>query len=284
MRGEYLTPLGGLVPNSFTATNNIPIQTIPKTSHNMPYYFLIALFILFLSCSDKKESKKTIKKNIEYLYSYDPNSDSDTSVGFFFMLNNSHEESLNLYADLDSFYRIIPEKVYYFIFELHNNKFAITVDSTTKIYKFGLNKFDKILTIPSGLWSESKIKIDTIDINADGFNDILLPLDLASICLFYHPEKKTLVYDYQSDLRNIQIDLKKKEATSFYRWSSAVFAIEQYSFRIKEETMSLWFNNPEAFIAYGCENIFVTKKFDKNGNIAKVDTIKVNCGTTKYKN
>jgi len=248
----------------------------------MKYFYVILSFIFFTACHTLDTEKKLVKSyndsDITYLYIYRDDSISEKSklVDSLMLLKSGNEQSLVLYNGIDSICKTVDGFIYLNVFKINNEKFAIIVDSATKVYKFNHDKFERILNIPCGI-GFSNIKLEKLDINADSFLDILLKIPTGSIygdaciCLFYNPDKKTFIYDSKSDIANIELNLKEKKVESFHSCFSTVYYIEKYSFRKIEQKiyLSKTTDNPKY------DNFVKVTKFDKNGNVFKVDTIEI---------
>lgn len=161
------------------------------------------------------------------------------------------------------------------IFKLENEKFAIVIDSTTKIYKFIEGNYKQIISINSAFGFGTDVKIKQNRLNLDKFKDVLLEIPSGGsygsdfIFLFYNPTTKAFDYDNQADLRNIEFDRKSQKIVSNYQWSKATFVLEKNKFRKIAQTYYLKFSGAG-------EEFFDKKevtKYDKTGKIISVDTV-----------
>ena len=248
---------------------------ILKKANMIKFGIVILTFFFLISCASEK------KMDILYLYIYNDNSANSKPIDSFAVIDSSFEKSLSFYKDFDSISKNIPQIVYFSIFTIHQDKFAILIDTTTKVYKLINDKFEKQFDIPCEI-SSSAIRLEKLDINSDGETDILLKIssDGAAgdifICLFYNPEKGNLEYDNKTELRNIVLNLSKREVKSFYNWSSANFKIEKSSFKKIEEEKYLMYSTTD----FKYENYKEVTTFDKDGKIITVDTLEIEKSTT----
>ncbi|MFZ4399426.1 MAG: hypothetical protein ACOYO1_05280 [Bacteroidales bacterium] len=248
----------------------------------MKYYtlFFAISIIMFNSCSNYN-AKEGKENNLTYIYIYNSNLDSISKSkpcdSLCVYNDSSYEKSLNLYKNTDSLCKLVEGFIYINIFRLYNEKYAILIDSTTKIYKFVGGEYKRLYSIPVEFGTSSELKLDKMDINSDGFKDLVLQLTTGGtsgdeyICLFYNPIIKTLIYDSTAELRDVEFKINEKKLISHYRWSSAVFAIEKYSFRLLEDHI---------YMIYSCnnskyDNMEEVLKYDRNGTLIRKDTLKL---------
>lgn len=240
----------------------------------MKKLFLLSIFLYF-SCVDNVHNKVD---NLTYYYIYDCDTTTISKQAcdsICMYSDSSYEKSLKLYKNYNSFCKGIPGFFYINVFKHYDEKYAILIDSTTKIYKLNNNEFKKLYTIPVEVATSSLIKTDKIDFNSDGYKDVVIQIPTGGtagdefICLFYNPIEKTLIYDSNSELRNIEFDIQNKKLKSNYRWSSAVFNIEQYSFSLLEDHI---------YLNYTCndnnlKNMEEVITYNKKGDIINRDTL-----------
>lgn len=204
-------------------------------------HFLIILFSLSILYCCKS-------KNISYMYIYDNKSESNLPIDSLLVIDSSFEKSLEYYKDKDSISKIIDGIVYF-----------------------------SILEIPTEI-GVSNIRIEKNDINSDNYQDILIYEPTGGTagdicyCLFYDNEKRTFKYDKNVELRNIEIFSKEKQVICSYNWSSVIYQIENSSFKKIEETKYLEYSSTNP----NYENLKEITKFDTDGKIITIDTVKIN--------
>ncbi|WP_338811889.1 hypothetical protein V9L05_10730 [Bernardetia sp. Wsw4-3y2] len=160
---------------------------------------------------------------------------------------------------------------------MENEKFAFVIDSTTKIYKFIEGNYKQIISTNSAFAFGTNVKIEQKRLNLDKFKDVLVEIPSGGmggsefLFLFYNPTTKSFDYDYETELRNIEFDIKKQKVVSHYQWSKATFVLENNKFRKIDQTYYLRFSSAkEEFI----DKEQVTK-YDKEGRIVSIDTVKI---------
>jgi len=103
---------------------------------------IIILSTYFLySCNFKiKDNQLENKSNLTYMYIYNNENDSSKSLptdSLCLYNDSTYEQSLNLYKNTDSICKSIDGILFFSVFKLNNEKFAIIVDSaSTKVFKF----------------------------------------------------------------------------------------------------------------------------------------------------
>ncbi len=210
--------------------------------------------------------------NVTYVYTR--TNDNGQAIDSLKLCASNYETTLDFYKNADSLSQSAPGIIYMSIFKSEDQKFAILVDSTTKVYKFTENKFEKILHIDCSI-SSTEISQNKLDINADGHADVVIEIPTGGtygsdfIFLFYNSDLKTLEYDKNAKMRNCEIDLKLQQVRCNYNWSSTLFAIDKYGFRKLESYTYLRFvtNNPKL------EHATERRIYSRTGNIIQVDTI-----------
>ncbi|MFN8437430.1 MAG: hypothetical protein U0V72_07265 [Cytophagales bacterium] len=235
---------------------------------------LLILFCL-LSCSNKTDRQSETNPSCEKVcYLYTRTNESGEPTDSLKICETNYETTLDFYKKEDSLSQAILGIIYINIFKIEGEKFAILIDTTTKVYKFTGKGFEKIQHINCAIGQTEIIKTK-VDINSDSHADILVEIPSGGthgtdcIFLFYNPEKKTLEYDRNSEMRNCEIDFKNKRVKSYYNWSSALFGVERYSFKKLEFYKYLRFvsNNPKF------ENMIERTVYGRKGNVTKIDTI-----------
>lgn len=114
-----------------------------------------------------------------------------------------------------------------------------------------------------------------LDVNLDGFMDLVIELPgwetygSDFVFLFYHPNRKTLVFDEKSNMRNCSMDVKKGWVKSSYSYSSMLYAIEKYSFRKRVSYEYLMYTSNDSKL----KNKTIRSVFDRKGRIVQTDTI-----------
>jgi len=88
--------------------------------------------------------------------------------------------------------------------------------------------------------------------------------------LFYNSSTKSFDYDAETELRNIEFNVKKQILVSHYLWSKATFVLENNKFRKIDQTYYLRFSNTKDEVV---DKSQITK-YDKQGNVISIDTIK----------
>ena len=183
--------------------------------------------------------------NLTYMYIYDNENDSNIGVpsdSLCLYNDSTYEQSLNLYKNTDSICKTIHGFLFFTVFKLNNEKFAIISDSTTtKIYKFNSSEFKRLYLIPDIGVDEPTVIMENQDINSDGYTDIVVHIPNAGcrgdvyVCLFYNPELKTLIYDNKVSLYDLEFYPKEKKVISTYYKTSSIYIIENYSFKFLKE-------------------------------------------------
>ena len=98
------------------------------------------------------------------------------------------------------------------IFKLENEKFALIIDSTTKIYKFIEGNYQQIISTNSRFAFGTNIKIEQKKLNLDKFKDVLIEIPSGGtagsefLFLFYNSSTKSFDYDAETELRNIEFN------------------------------------------------------------------------------
>lgn len=261
----------------------------------MKNIFLL-LILLLSACSpaqktigqDKSDTLQTIKiietKVVEtepkeehlrywYIYSNGNHKEPSDSLGWY---RSNYKKSLALYNNVDNISKTVHNiGLHLSIFKLENEKFALVIDSTTKIYKFIEGNYKQIISTNSAFAFETDVKIEQKRLNLDKFKDILLEIPSGGsygsdfIFLFYNPTTKLFDYDDETDLRNIEFDVNTQKVVSHYRWSKATFVLENNKFRKIDETYYLKFRGIG-------EDFFDKKeitKYNKEGKVISIDTV-----------
>lgn len=227
------------------------------------------------SCSKNADIESEVNSSCDKVsYLYTKKDESGKPTDSLKLCESYYESTLDFYKNEDSLNQIVAGLIYITIFKIEGDKFAILVDSTTKVYKFTGKKFENIHHINYGIGS-TEITKTRVDINSDSHPDILVEIPSGGthgsdyIFLFYNPELRTLEYDKNFEMRNCEIDLKDKRVKCNYNWSSALFAVEKYSFKKLESNKYLRFvsDNPKF------ENMIERTIYDINGNVTKSETI-----------
>ena len=223
----------------------------------------------------KNNSKKAISNQPVYLYIYNRQYINNKPIDSLMIFESDYDRTLTLYAKYNSFFKIVDGVIGINIFKLNNQKFALIIDSITHVYKFEGNSFINILNVKIGLGISSELKIKKIYLNSDNYEDFMLIMPTGGsagdyyLCFFYDPELETLKYDNNTELRNVEF-IKRNQINCSYNWSSSMYVIEKYFFRKIETTYYLIYSGKEKL-----ENKAVVTKYDKNGNIIKIDTIDI---------
>ena len=246
-----------------------------------PSAFLLFILILLTGCSSKgkkiAETNRAENDSIIELYIYhdklsDTSTQPDDSLKIY---RSSFEKSLELYKNIDALEKEVENQVYISIFKLLDKKFSIIIDSTAiKVFEFTNGHYKKIQNIDSEIGING-INLQKIDINSDGFNDILIEIPSggffgsAYTCLFYNSVSKSLVCDRNIELRNIELNLKKKLLTSNLSMTSETYYIDNYKFKLIEKKVNLGKTTGIEKL----ENTFEISKYDLMGNLIRKDTL-----------
>ncbi|WP_338793246.1 hypothetical protein [Bernardetia sp. MNP-M8] len=165
-----------------------------------------------------------------YIYSNGNHKQPSDSLGWY---RSDYEKSLALYNDVDNLSKTVHNiGLHVSIFKLENEKFAFVIDSTTKIYKFIEGNYKQIISTNSAFAFGTNVKIEQKRLNLDKFKDVLVEIPSGGmggsefLFLFYNPTTKSFDYDYETELRNIEFDIKKQKVVSHYQWSKATFVLE----------------------------------------------------------
>lgn len=244
--------------------------------------YLIALIIFTLfgflclsacstSTSMQNETNSTCDK---VTYVYTRTNDNGQAIDSLKLCTSNYETTLDFYKNVDSLSQSASGIIYMSIFKIEDQKFAILVDYTTKVYKFTGNKFEKIQHIDCSIGS-AEISQNKLDINADRHTDVVIEIPTGGaygsdfIFLFYNSDLKTLEYDKNAKMRNCEIDLKLQQVRCNYNWSSTLFAIDKYGFRKLESYTYLRFVSDNPKVKKMTERTI----YSKAENIIQIDTI-----------
>lgn len=227
---------------------------------------LIIGSVIVFSCH-KKAVNSAYK--IEYPYIYDD--EWTTPVDSIKLYAGvPFEKSLKLYKDSDTLTKAIEGFVYLKLFKIRDQKFAILADSSsTSCYKFmPSGQIKKEFSIGVGLGTKAITEIR--DLNGDGYNDVVYTMRSGGFygddnCLFfYDPKKKTLVYNENPDLRNIEIN--SDTVSSYTKFHDEKYVIRGFDLRLIESTEYLQQEN---------EGKKVMRHYDAKANEIKRDTLTV---------
>jgi hypothetical protein len=242
----------------------------------MKVSIIIIITVIFFSCNRTIERNEMINHSekedrIAYFYYYGDTTNTPTDS--IKMYANNFEKSLEFYKDYDSISKTNYLNFYFNVFKINNEKFAVLIDSTTKIYKFQGNHFEKLFTENIAI-VPLKIEVNKIDLNSDGFLDFFLKIPSGGshgddyLCFFYLEKSKSLVYENKVDLCNIEINLKEKTITSNFSMSSEVYLIDGFSLRLLEKRLYLSYSGEKKL-----QNKIEITKFNNNGKEVSKDTV-----------
>ncbi|MFT3794289.1 hypothetical protein [Flavobacterium sp.] len=187
--------------------------------------FALCIAGLLVACQKQRMPKS-------YLYVYNSKNQVVDSIA---SVDGTLDGVLPFYEDQDSISRMIANAGYFCIFTLHEEKFAVVIDSVTKVYRYTADGFKKSLQLPYSIGT-SKVSLRTVDVNRDHRRDVLFKIPSGGsagdlhLCLFYDPDQKELVYDARHELWNAQWEFKEKIVHTQNRWSSALYCIDRYGF------------------------------------------------------
>jgi hypothetical protein len=243
--------------------------------------FILFTILLLTSCSTNKKNindktQKDIDNIIElYIYNYESDNELNMPIDSISVYSSSYEKSLELYKEIDSLEKQVWGHVYFSIFKLKEKKFSVIIDSTTvKVFKFSNNNYKKIESFDCDIGVYG-IKLQKIDINTDGFKDVLIEIPSGGffgssyICMFYNPDSKSLVFDKRTELRDIELDLNKKQITSYSSMQSEKYYIDKYTFKLFEKRIDLGKTTDIEEL----ENKVEISRYDSNGNLIRKDTL-----------
>lgn len=236
--------------------------------------FALTLFILF-SCSNRDKQNVPNSAYDRVYFGYTKFNENGNAIDSLRVCESSYENTLDFYKELDSLNQTIPNILHISIFKIQNEKFAVVIDSTTKIYKFNGVGFKMIYNIKYQI-GLGEITQKLVDVNLDLENDMVIEISSGGtygsdfIVLFYNPDLKMLVYDKGADLRNCDFDLKNGKVKSNYNWFSIFFDIKKYSFEKKE--MHKYLNYTSG--SQNHNNMIERTIFNQSGGIIKVDTLR----------
>jgi len=246
-----------------------------------PFFFLLFISLVLTGCSTDKQAAteqpevKPLSKDssIVYRYIYDSESGSQLPVDSLKLIESNHESVLEFYKDQDSVVKMVDGYIYFSILKLKEEKFAVIIDSTARVYQFNEGRFNRIhlLNYQLGL---PAVELEYVDVNQDGNKDVLFFIPSGGtfgdhyLCLFYNPDSRTLVHDDNVSLRNMELYPKEHKVITRTKYSFAEFVIEKYSFRIVKETRYLCFEGKDELQ----DKIRVTL-FDKEGRVSRIDTL-----------
>ena len=253
-------------------TGNLNLRSDAMRS-NQTFLFTSLAFLFSIICNDGCliqgcPNQEQVSQNFQGKGS---NATPPDSLQFDY---ENFEHNLDIFRNVDSLDVSVSGMVHFFIFRIDRQKFAVLIDSATKVYKFTGTRFKKIHHIQTGdgITDISKRKLD---VNLDGFMDLVIELPSGGtygsdfVFLFYHPIRKTLVYDAKSNMRNCIIDVKKARVKSQYHYSYAVYAIEKYSFRMLESYEYLFYTSDNPRL----KNKLKKRVFNRKGRIVKTEII-----------
>lgn len=229
-------------------------------------FSLIVSSLIAFSCH--KQSLSGTRK-IDYLYIYNDNWDKPVDSMKLYA-DVPFEKSLELYADTDTLTQSVESYVYLKIFKINGQKFAVLADSiSTSCYKFmpsGQIKKEFSIAVELGTKATTKIR----DLNADGYNDAVYTMRSGGFygddncLLFYDPKKKTLVYNENLGLRNMEIS--GDTVSSNTKFHDEKYIIRGFDLHIIESTEYLQGENDDKK---------VMRYYDAKENERKRDTLTI---------
>lgn len=236
----------------------------------MKKHLLLVLVFSSLIAFSCRQWSGTSGYKIEYPYIYD--NEWTTPVDSIKLYAGvPFEKSLELYKDSDTLTKAVDFLIYLKLFKIRDQKFAILADSaTTSCYKFmpsGQIKKEFSIAVELGTKAITEIK----DLNGDGYNDAVYTMHSGGFygednCFFfYDPKKKTLVYNENPDLRNVEIN--GDTVSSYTKFHSEKYAIRGFDLSLTESVEYLQQEN---------ENKKVIRSYDAKGKQISCDTLIIN--------
>lgn len=256
------------------------------------YLFLLISF--FVSCetlNNYQQRKKAtiVAKNakLHYYYIYSYKNDSSVISDSLMMASCPNQKTTNysygyndtctllLYQDKETFNKTVSDILHLYIFNLHNQKWACIMDTTTRLYLWRKQKIVHSCTLPAATPSYDPTW-HFIDINGDKYKDIVLEIPCGgtcgseNYCIFYNPTKQVLEYNIQQpEIRNFIINSTKYQIVSRFNYSSSTYQIEHTNFLPLRDTVYLRYTSDDTTLYdYGRVDVF-----DRQGNIISADTI-----------
>jgi len=245
----------------------------------MHRYLLIMSVIITASLYSCKEvpsqgkaitTKQLTEKSISYIYT-DHDSKGNALDSLKVYSNDSlFEKSLELYKETDSLDKTVSMLVHIAIFKVEGQKFAVITDTTgTAFFQFEKNRYNKIFSAaPAIAFMIDPMKFK--DYNADGYIDVFYSVSSGGshgaddFLLFYDPQKRTLVYNEEPALQNIEI--KGNKVTSGVKFVWTTYAIKGNKLVLAKTLEYLQGNDDDKK---------VVTKYNESGIVVSVDTLDV---------
>jgi len=219
-----------------------------------------------------KDSVKKEFPNFHYIYDF---KDQHTKlVDSFLWYSYNHEKTLELYVDSLPFRKFGDMFFYFDLFDFYGDRYAIMIDSVGAIYKLEKGHFKKLYRFPEAGIACQSPALEMKDLNMDGHKDLLLSINSCGLAgdlcylLFYDPNGKSLRYDPNIELRNLEFIPGEKKLVSYFRWSYRTYKIDGFNLKLFEDVVDLGATCDSKFAGFS-EVI----KYDENEKIFSRDTV-----------
>lgn len=170
--------------------------------------------------------KQPVERRIWYMYTDHDDKGNPLDSLKVYADDEPFEESLELYTDTDTLDKTILMMVHMGIFKVEGQRFAVITDTTgTSFFKFEKGRYNKIFSAtPAIAFMIDPMKFK--DYNADGYTDVYYSVSSGGsygaddFLLFFDPKKRTLIYNEEPALQNIEIKGDKVMSGIKFLWTT----------------------------------------------------------------